>query len=95
MTNISASCQTFINNTLKKMLDILVIVYFNDIFIFLKTKEKYIKYVKKVLTVLAEKNLQINLKKCEWHKEEVEFFGFRIGKKEIRISLNKIKVIRE
>ena len=65
LINASASCQAFINNILKKILDILVITYFDNIFIFLKTKEEYIKYVKEVLTALAEKNLQVNLKKCE------------------------------
>ena len=39
------------------MLDILIIIYLDDIFIFSKTKKKYIKYIKKMLTVLAEKNL--------------------------------------
>ena len=57
LINASANCQTLINNILKKILDILVIVYLDNIFIFLKTKKKYIKYVKKVLTALAEKNL--------------------------------------
>ena len=37
------------------MLDILIIIYFDDIFIFSKIKKKYIKHVKKMLTVLAEK----------------------------------------
>ena len=50
---------------LKKMLDILIIIYFDDIFIFSKIKKKYIKYVKKVLIILAEKNLRINSKKYE------------------------------
>ena len=88
-------CQALINNTLREMLDISVIAYLDDILIFSKTKKEYIKYVKKVLTVLAEKNLQINLKKCEWHKKEVEFLGFRIEKHEIRILLKKIKIIFE
>ena len=39
------------------MLDISIIVYFDNIFIFSKTKKKYIKYIKKVLAALAEKNL--------------------------------------
>ena len=47
------------------MLDILVIIYLDDTFIFSKTKKKYIKYIKKVLIALAEKNLKINSKKCE------------------------------
>ena len=39
------------------MLDILIIIYFDDILIFLKIKKKYVKYIKKILIVLAEKNL--------------------------------------
>ena len=45
------------------MLNISVTIYFDDILIFSKTKKEYIKYIKKVLIVLAEKNLQINSKK--------------------------------
>ena len=47
------------------MLDILIIIYFDDIFIFLKIKKEYVKYIKKILIALAEKNLRINLKKYE------------------------------
>ena len=75
------------------MLDILIIIYFDDIFIFSKTKEEYVKYIKKILTALAEKNLRVNLKKCEWHKKKVEFFKFRVEKYGIRILLKKIKII--
>ena len=50
---------------LKKIFDISIITYFDDIFIFSKTKKKYIKYIKKILIALAEKNLRVNLKKCE------------------------------
>ena len=65
LINAPASCQVFINNILKKILDVSIIAYFDNIFIFSKTKKKYIKYVKKVLTALAEKSLKINLKKCK------------------------------
>ena len=47
------------------MLDILIIIYFDNIFIFFKTEEEHIKYIKKILIALAEKNLRINLKKYE------------------------------
>ena len=55
------------------MFNISIIIYFDDIFIFSKTKKKHVKYVKKILIVLAEKNLQVNLKKCEWHKKNRVF----------------------
>ena len=55
------------------MLDIFIIIYFDDIFIFSKTKEEHVKYIKKVLILLAEKNLRVNSKKCEWHKKNRVF----------------------
>ena len=75
------------------MLNISIIIYLDNILIFSKIKKEYVKYVKKVLTALAEKNLQINSKKCEQHKKKIEFFKFKIKKHEIRILLKKIKII--
>ena len=63
LINTFVNCQALINNILKKILNILIIIYLDDILIFSKTKKKYVKYIKKVLIVLAEKNIQINLKK--------------------------------
>ena len=77
------------------MLDISIIIYFDDIFIFLKTKKEYIKHIKKVLTALTGKNLRINLKKCEWYKEKIEFLKFKMKKNEIRILPEKVKIIRK
>ena len=57
------------------MLDISIIIYFDDILIFSKIKKKHVKYVKKILAVLAERNLQINSKKCEWHKKKSSFLN--------------------
>ena len=48
-----------------------------------------------MFTILAKKNLQINLKKCEWYKKKIKFLKFRVGKNGIRILLKKIKTIRE
>ena len=78
LTNVFVSCQALINNILKKILDISVIIYFDDIFIFLKTEKKHIRYVKKILTALAEKNLRVNLKKCEWHKKKSSFLDSKL-----------------
>ena len=57
LINVSITCQELINNILQKHLDIFVIVYLNDIFIYFKTEEKHIKHVNIVLELLIEKNL--------------------------------------
>ena len=46
LTNTSATFQSYINNILEEMLNIFVIVYFNDIFIYTKNKVK--KYIKAI-----------------------------------------------
>jgi len=49
LINVLATFQKYINNVLGEYLDKFVIVYFNDIIIYLITKEEYGEYVKWVL----------------------------------------------
>lgn len=51
--------------------------------------------VKHVLNALEAYHLKANSKKCEFHKEEVEFLGFFVGRKGIRIDPQKTKSVRE
>ena len=41
LTNAPVTFQAFINNVLRKYLDIFVIIYFNDILIYSQTEEDY------------------------------------------------------
>ena len=52
LTNVSAIFQVIINNVLKEYLDIFVIVYLDDILVYLKNKKKHVKYVKTMLKAL-------------------------------------------
>ena len=52
-TNILVICQQFVNNIFIKYLDIFIIVYLNNILIYLKIFKEYIKYVKIVFGKLA------------------------------------------
>ncbi len=60
-------CQKIINNILQQYLNQFVIVYLDDIIIYLKTLKKHISYVFKVLECLNIKNLYLKLKKCEFY----------------------------
>ncbi len=66
-TNISTMYQKIINNILRQYLNQFVIIYLNDIIIYLKILKKYVSYVFKVLKCLNIKNLHFKLKKCEFH----------------------------
>ena len=95
LTNALATCQELINNVLQVHLDKTVVVYLNNILVFLKTLEEHIPHVTEVLECLDEADLQLKPKKCEWHKEEVEFLGFVVGRNGVKISNKKIQVVKD
>ncbi len=67
LINVLTMCQKIINNILQQYLNQFVIVYLDDIIIYLKTLKKHISYVFKVLECLNIKNLYLKLKKCEFY----------------------------
>ena len=52
LTNAPVTFQVFINNILKKYLDIFIIVYLNNILIYSQTKEEHRLYINQVLWTL-------------------------------------------
>jgi hypothetical protein len=90
LTNTLATCQELINNVLRVHLDKTVVAYFNNILVFSKTLKEHVQHVTEVLKCLCKADLRLKPEKCEWHKEEVEFLGFVIGRNGVKISNKKI-----
>jgi hypothetical protein len=65
----------------------------DNILIFSKTKTKYIEHVRKVLSKLQKVRLLLKPEKYEFHKEEVPFLGYIIGRNGLRIDLAKIEAV--
>ncbi len=49
LINVLTTFQSYIYKTFYKLFDIFYIIYFNNIFIFFKTKQKYTKYIQQML----------------------------------------------
>ncbi|WPJ61302.1 hypothetical protein SMAC4_13436 [Sordaria macrospora] len=69
--------------------------YIDDIIVFSENEEQHRKHVHKVLAALEKAGLSVNPKKSEFHKEQVDFLGYRISPGQIRMDLTKIKDIAE
>jgi len=95
LTNASTTCQEIINDALRQYLDIFVIAYLNDIMIYSTTLKEHVQHVSQVLECLEKRDLRLKPKKCEFHREEVDFLGFVVGRHEIRMDPKKIKAIKE
>jgi len=74
-------------------LDKFIIVYLNDIIIYLNSKEKYKKHVKWVLQRLYNKEILIAIEKYKFYITKTNFVEFIIELRRISIDLKKIKAI--
>lgn len=86
LSNAPASFQGYINKILAKKLDIFVVVYLDDIPIYTKDPgQPLVKAVRLVLEQLRKYGLFANLKKCQFHEDEVRFLGFVVSAQGIRM----------
>ena len=77
LSNALTSFQNYINKIIVKKLDFFVIVYLDNIFIYIEDLgQSYIEAVRWVLDVLRKYRLFANLKKCEFYKNEIYLLGY-------------------
>jgi len=68
MTNSPATFQTMMNDIFRTLIAKgIVVVYLDDILIFMKMEEEHEQVVQRVLEILAEHKLFLCLEKCEFH----------------------------
>ena len=80
MTNILTLYLSYINKILVKKLHVFVIVYLDNIFIYIENKrKKYVKAVQLELNKLQKHLLYANLKKYEFYQKKEQFLGFIIS----------------
>ena len=63
LINASAMFQIYINNVLREHLNMFVIIYLNNILVYLKNEKDHKKYIRQILNVLKKANLRIVLEK--------------------------------
>ena len=80
---------------LQAHLDRTVIIYLDDILIYSATQEEHVEHVKQVLICLKKAGLRLKLEKCKFYKKKVAFLRFIVGTNGIKISKDKIRVIKE
>ncbi len=95
LTNALATYQKIINDILRQYLNRFIITYLNDIIIYSKILKEHVSYIFKVLKCLNIKNLHLKLKKCEFHRKEINFFKFVVERHKVRMNSKKLQAIKE
>ena len=78
--------QSYINKALGNLVDTICVVYLNNIFIYLKDKSKYVKYVKQVLKRLCVQGLYTKLFKYSFYTKLIKFLNYFITPKGVIID---------
>ena len=59
LINASATFQTYINNVLREHLNMFVVIYLDNILVYLKNKKDHKKHVRQILNTLKKADLMI------------------------------------
>ena len=95
LTNAPATCQQFINDTLREYLDVFCVAYIDDILIYSKNQEEHDIHVTKVLEKLSGVGLCIKPEKCEFSVTSTSFLGFIISQDGVSMDSSKVSAIKE
>ena len=95
LSNAPATFQAYINQALIGLVDVIYVVYLDDILIFSENVEEHEEAVRKVLERLRSYQLFANLKKCVFGTDMVEFLGFIIGPSGINMDPSRIAAIKD
>jgi hypothetical protein len=95
LTNVLIIFQSYINQALAGYLDIICIVFLNDIIVYLERVKDYIEYVLKILEHFKQYSLYIKISKCLFSVKEVEFLRYIVGVVSVSIDLHRIDIIRD
>ncbi len=86
----------YINKILAEKLDIFIVIYLNDILIYTENPgQRHIEAVQWVLEQLRKHSLYANLKKCQFHENEIRFLGFIVSAQGIKMEEKKIEAVRD
>ena len=93
LTNESASYQHYMNNVLFEYFNDFAQAYFDDVLIYNKTRKKHIEHVRKIFKKLIDADLQMNIEKCEFYVQKINFLNVLLFIEDIRINFLKIQMI--
>jgi len=95
LTNAPIVFQQFINDIFSNLLDVCVMIYLDDILIYLNNMAEHHQYVKEVLKHLHKASLYAKAEKCEFHSKSVEYLRYILSSSGLTMYDNKVKIIQD
>ena len=67
-----------------------MVVYYNDIFIYSRSEIDHVRQLRKVVEVLLENKLYVNIKKCSFMTDKLLFLDFIVSTDDIHVNEEKV-----
>jgi hypothetical protein len=95
LTNAPSVFMDLMNQVFHEFLDSFVVVFIDDILVYLANRVEHEEHLKIVLEKLRENKLFAKFKKCEFWLEEVAFLGHVVSKDGLVVNLAKVQAVVE
>jgi len=81
------------NDVLCEYLDVFVVIYLDDVLIYLENASEHKRHIRMVLEKLRQTGLYAKPEKCQFSVQEVAFLGFLIGPHGVRMNPKKVEAV--
>jgi len=95
LTNAPAAFQRFMNDIFANMIDIIVIIYLDDILIYSDNISEHKAHVREVLRRLRANGLFARADKCEFHVTSCEYLGYMLSPEGLTMAPYKVQIIQD
>ncbi|GJY59515.1 putative reverse transcriptase domain-containing protein [Tanacetum coccineum] len=95
LTNAHAVSMDLMNRVCKPYLDKFIIVFIDDILIYLKDEKEHEEHLKVILELLKKEKMYAKFSKCEFWILKVQFIGHVIDSRGIHVDPTKIESIKD
>ena len=93
LTNAPACFQHLMDDIFRCLIGKFVVVHFDDILVYSEEELTHTEHVRTVLLRLRENGLYAKSEKCCFHTGEVDFLGYRISHKSLKMDPVRVATI--
>ncbi|KAH0642224.1 hypothetical protein KY285_033082 [Solanum tuberosum] len=94
LTNAPAAFMDLMTRVFKPFLDVFLIVFIDNIFVYSRSEDDYVKHLRQVLQILRDRKLYVKFSKCEFWLKSVAFLGHIVSDKGINVDAQKREAVK-